>query len=102
MHLYPTCASRARAIFLVSTALVAVNLATPASAQSSVRPRMTAAQCQPLTESNYALCCIASNRSSILSRAQIAMCPPITTALIATVTASGSGNGGGNSGSGAV
>ncbi|RWE19017.1 MAG: hypothetical protein EOS41_31025, partial [Mesorhizobium sp.] len=96
MHLHPSCASRARAILLVSSALIAANLATSASAQNSIRPRMTAAQCQPLMESNYALCCIAINRNSILSRAQLDQCPPLTTSLIAaTLDKEGGGSGGG-------
>ncbi|PBB83676.1 hypothetical protein CK216_27710, partial [Mesorhizobium sp. WSM3876] len=66
---------------------------------------MTAAQCQPLMESNYALCCIAINRNSILSRAQLDQCPPLTTSLIAATLdkeggGSGGGGGGGSSGGG--
>jgi hypothetical protein len=78
---------------LGSAAFGLAALALPASAQLSPRPTMTAAQCQPLTEQNYELCCIAANRSRILTREQIAQCPPLTTARIQTVLAGGNGNG---------
>src|SRR5262245_34086343 len=99
MHLYP-CASRNRTILLVSCAFAALTWANPATSQSNVRPRLTAAQCQPLTESNYELCCIARNRTSILTREQLDQCPPLTTSLIDSATEK-SGNGrGGNGGGG--
>lgn len=76
----------------------------PVSAQSP-RPFLTAAQCQPLTEENYEMCCIAINRSSILSDDELGMCPPITTSLIQNIlTTDNDGGGfivnGGNGGDG--
>ncbi|TIL84100.1 MAG: hypothetical protein E5Y73_34935, partial [Mesorhizobium sp.] len=77
MHLYPDVSSTILRILLLSSAAFTVAMITPATAQQ--RPRLAAAQCQPLTEANFALCCIAANRTSILSAAQIDMCPPVTT-----------------------
>ncbi|MQX09686.1 hypothetical protein GHK48_15745, partial [Sinorhizobium fredii] len=76
-----------RTFFLLSTAsIAAVVVITDADAVE--RRRMTAAQCRPLTEDNFAACCVAINRSKILTPAQIKMCPPLTTA---TVSASAPG-----------
>lgn len=72
---------------LISSALLAANWASSATAKESIRPRLTASQCQPLTDANYARCCIAINRRSILSPDQIEQCPPLTTSLIATTLA---------------
>ncbi|MCA0033064.1 hypothetical protein [Mesorhizobium sp. B263B2A] len=90
---------------LVSSAVLAASMTSSTAAQDSIRPRMTAAQCQPLTDANYAMCCIAINRGSILSSDQLDQCPPITTSLIATTLSrigdsNGPGNGGGSSGGG--
>lgn len=78
---------RTHSTLLISSALLAANWASSAAAQESIRPRLTAAQCQPLTDANYARCCIAINRRSILSSDQIEQCPPLTTSLIATTLA---------------
>ncbi|RWP92001.1 MAG: hypothetical protein EOR89_33205, partial [Mesorhizobium sp.] len=104
MHLYPDVSSTILRILLLSSAAFTVAMITPATAQQSQRPRLAAAQCQPLTEANFALCCIAANRTSILSAAQIDMCPPVTTALITAALNDGGdgdgGNGGGDKGRG--
>ncbi|WP_292215308.1 hypothetical protein [Mesorhizobium sp.] len=56
----------------------------PASAQSSISPVLTAEQCIPLTEQNYAICCVALNRDELLTRAELDQCPPITTGQVGT------------------
>ncbi|RUX92521.1 hypothetical protein EN935_02730 [Mesorhizobium sp. M7D.F.Ca.US.004.03.1.1] len=85
---------RYRSALLISSALITANWVSCTQAEESIRPRLTAAQCQPLTDANYARCCIAINRRSILSSDQIEQCPPITTSLIATTLArSGDNNG---------
>lgn len=88
---------------LVSSAVLAASMTSSTAAQDSIRPQMTAAQCQPLTDANYAMCCIAINRGSILSSDQLDQCPPITTSLIATTLSrigdsNGPASGGGSSG----
>ncbi|WP_172751291.1 hypothetical protein [Ensifer sp. LCM 4579] len=84
----------------------------PASGQAVERPILTADQCNPLTEANYELCCIALNRTELLSAGQLAQCPPLNTAVIRNALQStpndrsgdngggGNGNGGGGGGGG--
>lgn len=84
---YRAWRGRTHSILLISSAFLAVNWASSTAAQDSIRPRLTAAQCQPLTDANYARCCIAINRRSILSSDQIEQCPPLTTSLIAATLA---------------
>ena len=99
MRTFPTCARRIDAILLISSALAATLPTGFASAQNSLRPRMAAAACQPLTRDNFEMCCIALNRRSILSSEQLAQCPPLTTSVISAVLA-GSENDGNDGGTG--
>src|SRR5690606_17729364 len=97
-------------LLLGSAAIFIVGFPLPAAAQTGPRPVLTAAECQPLTEDNYALCCIAANRSRILTPSELDQCPPITTSRIQAVLGGGgddgsffgggSGDGGGGSGGG--
>ena len=73
-------------LLLGSATVCLIGYTVPSTAQISSRPFLTADQCQPLTEENYELCCIAANRSRILTRAQIKQCPPITTSRIQALT----------------
>ncbi len=84
---YLVWGGRTHSTLLISSALLAASCASSTAAQDSIRPRLTAAQCQPLTDANYAQCCIAINRRSILSSDQIEQCPPLTTSLIAATLA---------------
>ena len=81
---------------LLSSAICLAALVTPAASQQSPRPRLSAAQCQPLTEANYEVCCIALNRRSILSAQQIDECPPLTTSLVSRAVRENGGSFGGN------
>ncbi len=87
-----------RSTMLTSMALVCSMPTMPASAQSSIRPVLTAEQCVPLTEQNYAICCVALNRDELLTRAELDQCPPITTGQVGTDDAGtddgGTGDGG--------
>ncbi|MQV38788.1 hypothetical protein GHK38_03955, partial [Sinorhizobium meliloti] len=95
-----------RAFFILSTATIGAVIVTT-DADAVQRQRMTARQCSPLSEDNFAACCVAINRTKILTPAQIKMCPPLTTASIGAgtgrhdrsdSTASGPMRGGGKSG----
>ncbi|PLU70894.1 hypothetical protein BMJ20_11780, partial [Sinorhizobium medicae] len=95
-----------RTFFILSTATIGAVVVTT-DADAVQRQRMTARQCSPLSEANFAACCVAINRSKILTPAQIKMCPPLTTATIGVgtgrhdrsdSTASGPMRGGGKSG----
>lgn len=95
-----------RTFFILSTATIGAVIVTT-DADAVQRQRMTARQCSPLSEDNFAACCVAINRSKILTPAQIKMCPPLTTATIGVgtgrhdrsdSTASGPMRGGGKSG----
>ena len=92
-----------RSTMLTSVALVCSMPIMPASAQSSVRPVLTAEQCVPLTEQNYAICCVALNRDELLTRSELDQCPPITTGQVGTDDAgtddSGTDDGGTDDGS---
>lgn len=97
-----------RAFFILSTATIGAVIVTT-DADAVQRQRMTARQCSPLSEDNFAACCVAINRTKILTPAQIKMCPPLTTASIGAgtgrhdrsdSTASGPMRGGGKSGGG--
>ena len=89
-----------RTVLFLSAALIVSWPAPPTSAAQSIkRLRLTAGQCQPLTNSNYEACCLAINRASILSRAQLDQCPPLTTAQISNTVDREHGGGTGNDGS---
>jgi hypothetical protein len=64
-----------RTFFILSTATIGAVIVTT-DADAVQRQRMTARQCSPLSEDNFAACCVAINRSKILTPAQIKMCPP--------------------------
>ncbi|RVP07099.1 hypothetical protein CN083_17075 [Sinorhizobium meliloti] len=95
-----------RTFFILSTATIGAVIVTT-DADAVQRQRMTARQCSPLSEDNFAACCVAINRTKILTPAQIKMCPPLTTASIGAgtgrhdrsdSTASGPMRGGGKGG----
>ncbi|MQW44590.1 hypothetical protein CN151_32300, partial [Sinorhizobium meliloti] len=74
-----------RTFFILSTATIGAVIVTT-DADAVQRQRMTARQCSPLSEDNFAACCVAINRTKILTPAQIKMCPPLTTASIGAGT----------------
>ncbi|THK34412.1 hypothetical protein EHS39_30635, partial [Ensifer sp. MPMI2T] len=74
--------------FILSTASI-TSVVLTSDANAVQRQRMTAKQCSPLTEDNFAACCVALNRSKILTPAQIKMCPPLSTATIKGATMGG-------------
>ncbi|RVN16053.1 hypothetical protein CN114_30680, partial [Sinorhizobium meliloti] len=101
-----------RTFFILSTATIGAVIVTT-DADAVQRQRMTARQCSPLSEDNFAACCVAINRTKILTPAQIKMCPPLTTASIGAGTGRhdrsdstasgpmrGGGKGGGDNGGG--
>lgn len=103
-----------RTFFILSTATIGAVIVTT-DADAVQRQRMTARQCSPLSEDNFAACCVAINRTKILTPAQIKMCPPLTTASIGAGTGRhdrsdstasgpmrGGGKGGGSKGGGGV
>ncbi|WP_309083108.1 hypothetical protein [Chelativorans sp.] len=78
-------------------ALLSATLVFPALAQQA-RPEMTTAQCNPLTEANRELCCVAINRERILTPSALDQCPPLTTSSVERaldlIEAPGTGNSG--------
>ena len=72
-------------ITAASAALLTTLVYGPAVAQTVERPTLAADQCQPLTQANFELCCVAQNREVLLTGGEVDQCPPLTTALIQKV-----------------
>ncbi|HEV7255420.1 MAG TPA: hypothetical protein VGN97_20260 [Mesorhizobium sp.] len=83
MNLNPRTGALSGAFLLSSTLLLLPT--APAQAQQSLRPVLSAAQCQPLSEANFEMCCVAQNRAQFLTPEEVRSCPPLTTALVARV-----------------
>ncbi|MFC6489680.1 hypothetical protein ACFP9U_17120, partial [Nitratireductor sp. GCM10026969] len=85
----------ARTTMLASFGLMLSMPIMPVSAQNSVRPILSQEQCLPLSEQNYAICCVARNRAVLLSPAELDQCPPITTSQVQNALNNRNDGGGG-------